>query len=382
MRLHTTGIAGNFNRPIVARVVTAPVSIDKRKETALVLTSLDSTLNLSGYSAIILKDKISIPLELPTVHSVQHIDHLVTGHIIALEPLNGFIRTIYRPESMHNTLFATERCNSNCLMCSQPPIDKDDIAALTERNLRLIDLISPVPEYLCITGGEPTLLGDNLLTILSKLRNKIPATYVHILTNGRRFAWPEFSSKFAEVNHPNLSVGVPLYADYASLHDYVVQAQSAFDQTILGLHQLERHGIRIEIRVVLHALTIPRLLHLAEYICRNLTFVDHVAFMGMEHIGHAPRNMSELWIDPVDYQQELEVAITVLSRFGIETRIYNLQLCVLKPSLWKYSKQAISDWKNAYRPVCTDCDVQSRCGGFFQWATERQSRGVHPVKLN
>lgn len=382
MRLHTTGIARGFNEPIVARVATTPVPIDQRKDTVLVLSSLDSARSLNGYSAIILKDKVDTPLGIPSVHSVQHTDHLATGHIVALEPLNGFIRTVYRPESKHNTLFATERCNSNCLMCSQPPIDKDDIAALTERNLRLIDLISPAPEYLCITGGEPTLLGGNLLTILSKLRDKIPSTYVHILTNGRRFAWPDFSSKFAEVNHPNLSVGVPLYADYASLHDYVVQARCAFDQTILGLHQLARYGIQIEIRVVLHALTIPRLIHLAEYICRNLTFVDHVAFMGMEHIGHAPRNMNELWIDPVDYQADLEVAITNLARFGIDTRIYNLQLCVLKPSLWKYSKQAISDWKNAYRPVCTDCAVQSRCGGFFQWATERQSRGVHPIKLN
>lgn len=382
MRLHTTGIALDFKRPILARVAMAPLPLHQRKDTALVLSSLDSANNLSGYSAIILKDKVVAPLGVPTVHSVQHTDHLATGHIVALEPLNGFVRTVYRPESKHNTLFATERCNSNCLMCSQPPIDRDDIAALTERNLRLIDLISPAPEYLCITGGEATLLGDSLLAILSKLRDRIPSTYVHILTNGRRFAWPNFSSKFADVNHPNLSVGVPLYADYASLHDYVVQARCAFDQTILGLHELARYGIRVEIRVVLHALTIPRLAHLAEYICRNLTFVDHVAFMGMEHIGHAPRNMTELWIDPIDYQPNLEAAITILTRFGIETRIYNLQLCVLKPSLWKYSKQAISDWKNAYRPVCADCDVQSRCGGFFQWATERQSRGVHPVKLN
>ncbi len=382
MRLHTTGIGLGFSGPIVARVATAPVPIDQRKDTALLLSFLGSAQDLHGYSAIVVRDKVDAPLGIPTMHSVQHIDHLASGHIIALEPLNGFIRTVYRPESKHNTLFATERCNSNCLMCSQPPIDKDDIAALTERNLKLIDLISPDPEYLCITGGEPTLLGDNLLAILSKLRDKMPSTYVHILTNGRRFAWPDFSHKFAEINHPNLSVGVPLYADYPSLHDYVVQARSAFDQTVLGLHQLARYGIQIEIRVVLHALTIPRLIHLAEYICRNLTFVDHVAFMGMEHIGHAPRNMSELWIDPVDYQPNLETAITILTRFGIETRIYNLQLCVLKPSLWKYSKQAISDWKNAYRPVCSDCEVQGRCGGFFQWATERQSRGVHPIKLN
>ena len=205
---------------------------------------------------------------------------------------------------------------------------------------------------------------ERLLTIVAKLRDTMPSTYVHMLTNGRRFAWADFTSRFAAIRHPNLSLGIPLYADHAALHDYIVQARDAFDQTILGLHQLARHGVEIEIRVVLHALTIPRLTHLAEYICRNLTFVDHVAFMGMEHIGYAPRNMSELWIDPVDYQDQLESSVAVLARFGIDVRIYNLQLCLLKRSLWKYSKQSISDWKNAYAEAVTTVLSKSSVAGF------------------
>ena len=200
-----------------------------------------------------------------------------------------------------------------------------------------------------------------------------------MLTNGRRFAWADFTQQLAGIRHPSFSVGVPLYADHASLHDYIVQARNAFDQTVLGLHQLARNEIETEIRIVLHALSIPRLTHLAEYICRNLTFVDHVSFMGMEHIGYVPRNIAELWIDPIDYQEELENSVRILSRFGLEVRIYNLQLCVLRKSLWKYSAQAISDWKNSYHDVCANCSVQTRCGGFFQWATKIQSRGIHAI---
>jgi His-Xaa-Ser system radical SAM maturase HxsC len=380
MRLHTTGTAVGFKRPIVARVVTGPVPIEERKDTALLIDSLGQDNDLSGYAALIVRNSVTRRVGVPLMHSVRTIDHLSSGHVVALEPMNGFIRTLYRPDSDHNTLFVTERCNSNCLMCSQPPADKDDIAALTERNLRLIDFISPESEYLCITGGEPTLLGDNLLRIVAKLRDKLPTTHVHMLTNGRRFAWQEFTRSFAELKHPSISLGIPLYADDAHLHDYIVQARHAFDQTILGLHELARHEMEIEIRIVLHALSIPRLFRLSEYICRNVTFAHHVSFMGMEHIGHAPRNMQELWIDPADYQSELERAVTVLGRFGIEARIYNLQLCVLDPRLWKFSKQAISDWKNVYKPICTDCAVQSRCGGFFQWATEMQSRSIHAIK--
>jgi sulfatase maturation enzyme AslB (radical SAM superfamily) len=114
------------------------------------------------------------------LHSVRAIDHLKAGYIVGIEPDSGFVRTLYRPDSRHNTLFVTERCNSNCLMCSQPPVDKDDIPQLTARNLTLLDLISPAPEYLCITGGEPTLLEDNLFAIFSKLRDKMPETFVHM----------------------------------------------------------------------------------------------------------------------------------------------------------------------------------------------------------
>jgi len=31
-------------------------------------------------------------------------------------------------------------------------------------------------------------------------------------------------------------LGIPLYSDDSTVHDYVVQAKDAFEQTVLGLH--------------------------------------------------------------------------------------------------------------------------------------------------
>jgi His-Xaa-Ser system radical SAM maturase HxsC len=279
-------------------------------------------------------------------------------------------------------LFATERCNSNCLMCSQPPQDRDDTEALTKRNLEVIRLIDTPPKRLVITGGEPTLLGDNLFRIIAAVRDKFPSTYLHMLTNGRIFAWPRFTERLAALHHPDFMLGIPLYADDPTVHDYVVQAKGAFDQTVLGLHQLARHGVRIEVRVVLHALTIPRLNRLAEYIYRNLTFAEHIALMGLENIGYAPRNMDKLWIDPFDYQDQLESAVEFLATRQMNVSIYNHQLCVLRKSLWKFARKSISDWKNAYLGECDSCSVRDRCGGFFQWATKLHSGHIHPVGAN
>jgi hypothetical protein len=60
-----------------------------------------------------------------------------------MEAESGFVRSLYRPYERHHSLFVTERCSSNCLMCSQPPKDKDDVASLAERNLALIRLMDP-----------------------------------------------------------------------------------------------------------------------------------------------------------------------------------------------------------------------------------------------
>jgi MoaA/NifB/PqqE/SkfB family radical SAM enzyme len=148
-----------------------------------------------------------------------------------------------------------------------------------------------------------------------------------MLTNGRIFAWPTFASRLAALKHPDFVLGIPLYSDDSTIHDYVVQAKGAFDQTVLGFHQLARYGQRLEIRVVLHAITVPRLPQLAEYIYRNFTFAEHVALMGLENIGYAPRNMDELWIDPYDYQDQLESAVELLSTRGVNRPEMNRDSC-------------------------------------------------------
>jgi hypothetical protein len=62
---------------------------------------------------------------------------------------------------------------------------------------------------------------------------------------------------------------------------------------------------RVEVRVVLHALTAPRVVETCRWLARNLPFVKHVALMGLENTGFALANADELWIDPIDYREGL-----------------------------------------------------------------------------
>ena len=273
-----------------------------------------------------------------------HLKYLSVGDIVKVSPRKGAIRTIYRCASRFNVVFATERCNSYCIMCSQPPRDVND-DHLVDEYLAAIALMSIEPAAIGISGGEPTLLGKRFLQILSKCKACIPQASVHVLTNGRKCSYLSFSKEIAEIAHPDIMLGIPLYSDIPSKHDYVVQAIGAFEQTTRGLLNLARCQVPVEIRVVLHAGTVRRLPELGAFIARNLPFVKQVAFMGLEQMGFVKMNMAGLWIDPMDYQGELTAAIEELSGTRIRPLIYNHQLCTLARPLWKYSVSAISDWK-------------------------------------
>lgn len=378
MRLTTAGSARNFAHAIVGRIAMEDMAVSTRDRCIrLVPDGAEQDCDLAGYRAILSQGNLQT--DLPIVERLRDSDHLRASDVVVLEGDSGFVRSLYRPYERHHSLFVTERCNSNCLMCSQPPKDKDDVESLTERNSELIKLMDPKPGYLTITGGEPTLLGNHLFSLIGQLKTSLPGTELHMLTNGRTFAWPEYSQRFAALDHPNLSLGVPLYSDSAGEHDHVVQAKGAFDQTMMGLHQAARNGIRIELRVVLHRLTIPRLTRLMEYIYRNLSFVEHVALMGLEYVGYTPRNIAELWIDPFDYQDELERAVRYLSMRDMAVSLYNHQLCVLRPSLWGYAQKSISDWKNLFLPECESCSALAECGGLFKWAVKKHSSHIHTL---
>jgi len=263
-------------------------------------------------------------------------------------------------------------------MCSQPPKDIDDSYIFDELD-EAIPLIAPATAEIGLTGGEPTLGGERFLGLLHALKHHLPQTSVHVLSNGRRFLDPTFAEAYARIGHADLMVGIPIYADYASLHDYIVQADGAFDETIRGILNLKAHGARVEVRVVLLKQNHQRLSRLAEFLARNLAFVDHVALMALEVTGFARANLDQIWIDPFDYRDELKQAALWLEASGLRVSVYNHQLCTVDRSIWHLARKSISDWKNEYLPECTGCAAQERCGGFFATGRARYSTHIRAI---
>jgi His-Xaa-Ser system radical SAM maturase HxsC len=324
-------------------------------------------------------------VDLSTVHSdtrtitvPSRFSYLDAGDIVGIHSESGKFRSLFRSSSRHNSFLVTERCNNYCLMCSQPPKDIDDKWILDEirESLPLLDKRTPT---LTFTGGEPLSDWPKFIKVLVECRDQLPHTAIQVLTNGRAFSDSEIVNAWRDIRHPSLIAAIPIYAAVDHIHDYVVQAKGAFDETVLGILKLKDRGQRVEIRVVLHAQTTPTITETCRWIARNLPFVDHVALMGLENTGFALANESLLWIDPVDYRDALASGVEALADARLSVSVYNLPRCVLHRSVWPHAVQSISDWKNGYVEACTLCTEKSRCSGLFTSGRPRQSRGIAAI---
>ncbi|MCP3414210.1 His-Xaa-Ser system radical SAM maturase HxsC [Bradyrhizobium brasilense] len=304
--------------------------------------------------------------------------YLAHGDVIGFDHASRKFRTLFRRDSAHNSLLVTERCNNYCLMCSQPPKDVDDRWILDELK-ESISLIDPATHALTFTGGETLSDWEDFIAVLKECRDRLPRTAIQVLTNGRAFADSQIVDAWRDIGHPNLMAAIPVYASVDHVHDHVVQAKGAFDETILGILKLKDRGQRVEIRIVLHALTAPIIEDTSRWLARNLPFVDHVALMGLENTGFAIANDAMLWMDPVDYGDEIAKAVDHLSAAGVNVSVYNLPKCVLPRSVWPHALQSISDWKNGFVEECGRCDEKRTCSGFFTTGRPRFSRGIRAI---
>lgn len=300
---------------------------------------------------------------IPAVWVPASLSHLEEGDIIRVSSGDNHLRVLTKKSHRQNSFLLTERCNNWCIMCSQPPRDIDD-SYIVHDVMEAIKLMSPETREIGFTGGEPTIVGDSFFRLIQATKNYLPRTALHILSNGRNFAKEQIAKRVAEIEHHDLMLGIPVYADNASDHNYVVQAD-AFEETIEGIYNLKRHGVKVEIRVVLHAATYERLPELARYIARNLIFVDQVALMGLEAMGFGKSNFQSLWISPEELIPKVDEAIATLHRAKIHTMVYNLPLCVLGELSQTHAVRSISDWKNEYLDECFKCSRKSECCGFF-----------------
>lgn len=366
------GTSYNIKNDIIGRITFGENIFSRSND---ILVSENVLKPALGYSATIATNKSFVDNGMPYCIT-ESIADFKEGDVVVINN-KGEIIFLYEIASKHNAIMVTERCNHRCIMCPQPPILQEQDK--TPFNLKLISLLDKKTEEIGITGGEPTLIGDNLFVLIKHIQKELPKAAISILSNGVRFVDKEFAMKLAKCRHHDLQIDIPLFSDIAKEHNRIVGANT-FYKTVQGLYNLALFRQRIGLRIVIHKQTYKRLPQFADYVYHNFPFVSQVAFMQMETIGLAKENFDELWIDPYEYNNELREAVLLLADRGMKPYIYNAQLCLLPEDIRCYAQQSISDWKDIYLPECDGCALKGQCAGFFASNKEYHSKHIQKIE--
>ena len=192
------GTAYNISSDIVGRITFGKVNPFSRSKHVLVSKTQKKTW---GYAATICQECNTKAKNALCI--VNDISGFEEGDIVVINS-DGKISFVYEIKSAHNSIMATFKCNHRCIMCPQPPVSKEQDR--TDFNLNLISLYDKSTKEVGITGGEPTLIGDNLFKIIKGIQKRLPRAAISILSNGVKFSDKSYARKLALCHHPNLQI--------------------------------------------------------------------------------------------------------------------------------------------------------------------------------
>ena len=352
----------NISEPIIAQITFSKYSFNFKIKTAFLLENEQSTF---GHSILLTninsieKTNKSIAYDI----SNDFFKSACEGDVIQIMP-DGTISLLWEKRLNPNdfTLFITNQCNANCVMCPQPP--KKDEYSLLDTNMKLLEYLSKEQiKMIGITGGEPTLKQNDLLKLTATAYKLYPSAHINLLTNGKKLSDFNYAKELALTN-PNITFCISFPSDNIEDFNKIMKADIFID-VLKAIQNLAILRQNIELRIVILKHNYQRLLEISEFIYRNFPFIYHMTFMGMEVIGHAFDNIDEININPSLYNENLYNAIHFLHQRDMNVSVYNIPFCLLDRRVWKFAKNSISKWKQTYNPECSLCSKKSSCSGIF-----------------
>lgn len=363
-----------LSKIMVLRVKKEPSIIDYLKDNNITPCINDSAPLCSKY---VISSSSEQPSK-PGIYSltIGDIEKMNDDDIVSIDD-TGHAQRLWNIASNENILYLTDACNSHCIMCPQSVFSNPH--HYYELSNKIVDLLPKnYKGYISITGGEPTVSKECFLSVLSNCKKKLNLSEFIVLTNGRNFSNFGFAKEAVLAAPQNIIFAIPLYSFSSNIHDKHAGTPGAFKETVAGILNLYRLYQKVEIRIVVTKLNADILQDMAHFIFWNFPFVSHVAFMGMETHGSAKDNIKYIWIEPVDYMEELITAVQYISMRGMRVSIYNIPLCLIPPEQRKYARQSISSWKNSLMDTCNMCSEKDFCAGFFTTSV-RQPKGIHSI---
>ena len=284
-----------------------------------------------------------------------------------------------------------DKCNSNCLMCTNPDLpwrssdgligEGYDYEILIERIKRQKDKIS-VFDSIRLTGGEPTL-HPRFLDIFKFICDNFPEQEIRILTNGRRFSYKNFTKNVLKAK--KLNIAVSLCGPTSEIHDKITRTKNSFKQTIKGLENLlfyKKENQIIEIRIVITKLSYKYLNQILNLIKRRFSLVDRVIIIFMEIEGQADKNFKTVGTSYHQAKPYVEELYSFVDDFK-ELRFYHFPLCILGFKFWPFIWRTLPPEEVSFIPSCEQCRYKEYCLGIHKGYLEKiGDKEFKPIKRN
>jgi hypothetical protein len=226
---------------------------------------------------------------------------------------------------------------------------------------------SDKPGFVSLTGGEPTIHPD-VFRLLAYFRRRLPGTGITLLSNGRRFADAAFTRRFLKIAAPPFSVAIPVHAAAPALHDKIAGVKGAFAQTLAGLKNIFTEGrdIGIEIRLVLHRLSIKGLPRTLAFLLKNFpdTARYRVTAIHYEIEGMSLANHRRLALRFKESAAVLGGALPLIKKFA-DFRLYHFPRCVVRPELRPLCQVTLPREDRVYTAKCAGCRARRGCLGLM-----------------
>lgn len=223
----------------------------------------------------------------------------------------------------------TYNCNLTCRFCyascgcskklTQPELSTDKLKSILEIIKNEIEIPS-----VSFTGGEPTLRAD-LPELVSYAKSL--GLWTNVITNGTLMT----ESLVATLKQAGLdSVQVSLEAGVADLHDHIVQKKGAFAQTLAGLKNIYKQGIRVHTNTTINGLNKNDLLPILNLV-HELKLNKFSMNMLMPE-GSALSSLNDILITYSDIQAIVLDVYAHAKDLGLEFMWYSpTPMCVFNP---------------------------------------------------
>lgn len=268
------------------------------------------------------------------------------------------------------------KCNSKCLMCSNPSefqnrnSYKDYSFDVLKQRIDKINFFDEknniIGDKIILTGGEPTI-HPNFFKLLSFIRKKFPQVTIELDTNGRRFCYPSFAKRVLRFERINIYTS--LHGFNAKTHDAITRTPGSFSQTVKGIQNLlkyEKLGLHeLELRIIITKLTYQYIEKILKFIKEDFPQADRIVVIFMEMEGQAGDNFKIVGLTYSQFQKFISKIAKWIPKFK-EFRFYHFPLCVIERSLWKYTWRTLPAYEVTFLPHCKTCFYQKYCLGIHK----------------